>query len=137
MKILFYLKEFAMKRLFLAYAILIALAIVSGLSACVTLGERLTPISWEIVEEAKERTRGDPELLLKELNYYLSAPLTLIMNDQNRDFRTKNGVLHIEEKNWFVLDGVANSSKIYTLSSDGIRPYLCINWIIKMRNLFP
>jgi hypothetical protein len=163
-----------MRRLFSALAVLIGFAIVSGLCGCVTQGERLMPITWEIVEEAKDRTHGDPETMLKQLNYYLSAPLTLIKNDQNRDFRPINGILHIEEKNklldtkipssymgelhnfnydnesfvilfkegnavdvqlrfirdkeknWFVLDSVVDSPENYALSSDGIRPYLCI-----------
>lgn len=76
------------------------------------------------------------DTLLGKLNYYLSAPLTLIKNDQNRDFFPINGILHIEEKNWFVLDSVV-SPQNYTLSSDGIRPYLCIKLSYKNEKFIP
>jgi len=84
-----------MKRLFYSLSIFISLAIVSGLCGSVTQGEQLTPIIWEIVEEANARTQGDPESLLKELNYYLSAPLTLFKteNTQHNSNTLKNRII--------------------------------------------
>jgi len=89
-----------MKRLFSGLLILASFAIVSGLCGCVTQGGQLAPVTWEIVEEARANSSsGNPESLLGRLKYYLSAPLTLLKNDQDRDFRPINGVLYIEEKN--------------------------------------
>jgi len=54
--------------------------------------ERLAPVTWEIVEEAGYKT-------LRELDYYLSAPLKLVMNNHDRKLAANNGTLTIEEKN--------------------------------------
>lgn len=53
---------------------------------------RLAPITWEIVEEAEDK-------ILRELDYYLSAPLKLVINNHDRKLAVNNGMLTIEEKN--------------------------------------
>jgi outer membrane murein-binding lipoprotein Lpp len=54
--------------------------------------ERLTLVTWEIVN-------GAGESLLNDLDYYLSAPLTLITDNQNREFAAKDRALIITKKN--------------------------------------
>jgi hypothetical protein len=54
--------------------------------------ERIMPITWELAIEADEN-------LLRNLSYYLSAPLKLVTNHHERKFEAKDGVLVITEEN--------------------------------------
>jgi hypothetical protein len=54
--------------------------------------ERIMPITWELAIEADEN-------LLRNLSYYLSAPLKLVTNHHERKFEAKEGVLVITEEN--------------------------------------
>jgi len=66
--------------------------------------ERLMPVTWEIVEKADEKT-------LKELNYYVSAPLRLVTNNREPKFTAKNGVLDIENNKDFKEVIIQSTSK--------------------------
>ena len=87
-----------MKRIVFPFIFFISLVIITG---CAT---QLRPVTWEIVDEVN-RAGGD----LRELDYYLSGPLTLTAEPQIVDVQTNTGTL--------VLFNDRNNSKEITMTT--------------------